>query len=98
MNMMILLLIFLVSCSCVSIPYKPVYQYKHRAQSCAIRCFDYNTLKITADKNCGLNFKTNLRAHVSRCDGIIGANIDDYAVDIKPKAVEAIQECADAKD
>jgi hypothetical protein len=92
--MMMLSLIFLVSCH--SIPFKPVFQYKHFSGHCALRCFDYNTLKITADENCGEDFKTNLRLPPSACDGIIGPNIIDYAEDIKPKVLEQIQECKDS--
>ena len=92
----ILVLTFLASC--VAIPYRPIYQYKHFSNSCAVRCFDYNRLKITNDSNCGDDFKTDLRRPARECDGVIGPYIEDYAEDIKPKALEAIQECRDLKD
>ena len=87
------LLIFLASC--VSIPYKPIKQYKHFAGTCAIRCFDYNKLQITNDRNCGENFRTNLRLPASFCDGVVGPDINDYAADIKPRVIENIQYCND---
>lgn len=96
MSMMILLLTSLVSCD--SIPYKPIYQYKHFSDSCAIRCFDYNELKVTKDKDCGKDFKTNLKLPSEFCNGMIGPAIVDYAEDIKPAALEAIQKCIDEMD
>lgn len=84
---------FLVSCE--HIPYRPIYQYKHFSNSCAIRCFDYNRLKITKDSNCGGGFVTDLKRPARECDGIIGPYIEDYAQDIKPKVLENIQACKD---
>ena len=96
MSTILSLLIFLVSCD--SIPYKPVYQYKHFANHCAVRCFDYNKLKITKDKNCGEHFISDLKLPASFCDGVIGPNIIDYADDIKPAVLQAIQKCKDESD
>jgi hypothetical protein len=91
-----LLLIFLASC--VSIPPRPIYQYKHFSNSCAVRCFDYNRLKITKDSDCGQGFKTDLRRPARDCDGVLGPYVNDYAEDIKPRALDAIQACEDRKN
>lgn len=94
--MMILLTTFLASCD--SIPYRPIYQYKHFSNHCAIRCFDYNELKIAKDKDCGKDFVSNMKLPPDFCDGIIGPTIEDYTLDLKPAILELIQKCKDNDD
>lgn len=96
-NLILFQLIYFLS-ACDSIPYRPVYQLKFFSGHCAIRCFNYNTLKITKDKDCGENFISNLKLPMDFCDGVIGPNIIDYADDIKPAVLEAIQKCKDESD
>jgi hypothetical protein len=84
-------MIFLSSCENIA----PIYQYKHKFNSCAIRCFDYAELETVDDKECGKDFQTNLKLPASFCDGVFGPSPKDYAEEIKPKAKEAIQECKD---
>jgi len=93
MLMIALWMIFLNSCE--SISPRPVYQYRHKFTTCAIRCFDYNKLEMVKDEECGKDFQTNLKLPASFCDGVFGPSPKDYAEEIKPKAKEAIQECKD---
>lgn len=98
MKMLTMMLLGIFLASCVSIPPKPVLHYKHWAGTCSMYCFDYSRLKRVSDKECGEDFQTNERLDPSRCDGILGPDINDYAEVLKPKAIENIQYCEDLKD
>ena len=89
-QLMMLLTLFLVSCRSKII--RPIYQYENNR--CRVLCFDYGEFKRVEDFQCGEDFSSGNFPPIL-CDGVVGPDIDDYALYIKPRALELVQECRD---
>ncbi len=76
MRMMMLLMIFIVSCQSIP-PSRHCDISFNPKERCRCRCFDYNNLTRLEDKECGDDFHSG-NFPIEYCDGIGGPFPADY--------------------
>lgn len=88
----ILSTILLVSCN--TIEPRALADISFKFNRCRLRCYDFNKLETIADDNCGENFESG-DYPLEACEGVIGAYVDDFATELRPKILKNIQACKD---
>ena len=97
MNTTILLLIFGILSSCVSIPNAPIHEVNFVLNRCLVKCYNWNKQKVVEDKKCGDDFEGGSYP-IEFCSGVTGPKIEFLAEELMPAIKYNIRECQDKKE
>lgn len=90
-----MLLLMILSASCVSIKRAPLYdlliieengQINLKKSRCRARCYDYNNLRTVEDFRCDtdvIDFQSG-NYPIEECDGILGPTVKFFAEELRP--------------
>lgn len=104
-----MLLLMILSVSCVNIPRAPLYdlliitrdgKIDLKQSRCRVRCYDYNDLKTVDDDKCDTDDTTFQSGNypIEECNGILGPSVEFFAEELRPGINFNKRQCRDARN